>query len=406
MEKDRPMKRILALILVATLPTLAADISPGLSIGTGANQIQDGQRLTSAKLLQLVSDATIQTAFYTGKVGQSNLVGSDTILVVSGSSGTFHKLTGNQALLQNYHLITDQSVYSTLGGYATFLLYDPTNGVFGQINLSNLLNGGAQFVTVSNLVWMANGTNNLRAPGTTPDPTSTNLQPYFLMWTANSGTGGRALPFSNLLNSAAGYIGTNLEPKYVFAQMFIPSSFYYTNSLTNIWGFTNIVPITNLYFGTNTLLFTNNQTVQALTNTDTLPIRSVKQGNTNTTVTLEALQQWLLTNAPAPTVYQATNGSTLAAGTFTFNHAFGFTPTDVRAVFLCVSNQTPWVEGDELSFANVFDNGGSAPRVGCWANSSNVVVGLYATGLRVATGTSTFTDLTAARWKIKVIAKP
>ena len=396
------MKHIIALLLALALPALATDISPGLSIGTGSGQIQDGQRLTSAKLLQLVSDATIQPIFYTGKVGQSNLVAGDTLLVVSGASGTFHKLTGNQALLQNYHLITDQSVYTTLAGYNKFLIYDPTNNVFGQISFSNLMASGSSSINVSNILWAYMGTNYLSEFVGLPDPQSTNAQPYSLVWQSNGVP--QYLTFSNMLKGASFYLGTVLQVPYVYQDVFRPYSLYTTNNATNIWGFTNIVAITNLYEGTNTLLFTNNVNYPMLTNVDTIPIHSTKQGS-NTTVTLGALAQYIYTNAPN-SFYVGTNTNGLAAGVLTFTHGLNLMPSRVRPVFLCVSNDGVFVNGDELDVDQIRSTTGDL-RLNYWSRTNTVTFAIYSTSsMNVATNSSQNMALTPARWNVKLYASP
>jgi hypothetical protein len=399
--------RILTFILILfTVAAQATDISPGLSIGTGSGQIQDGQRLTSAKLLQLVSDATIQPVFYTGKVSQTNLVAGDTLLVVSGSSGTFHKLSGNQALLQNYHLITDQSVYSTVAGYDTFLLYDPTNGVFGQVAYSNLIASGAASIIVSNLVFATSGTNNL-PPFGEPNPTSTNNQPFNLIWDTNGVPS--AVAYSNMLNGMVGTLGTNKLVPHVYREVFRPYSLYLTNNLTNVWGFTNIVAITNTTFGTNTLLFTNAPNWASLTNADTIPIHSVKQGS-NTTVTLGALSSFILGSSTNTYTGSSTNGS-LSFNREVFAHGLGAKPSRVRGVLLCVTNEGTFIAGDEVDIVGVYNSGATRP-FSLTANATNVIVGQYYYPGQAGTTTDTATNSIASHsfgtlnWRFKIYAAP
>jgi len=396
------MRNTLTLLLSLALPALATDITPGLSIGTGANQIQDGQRLTSAKLLQLVSDASIQPVFYTGKVSQTNLVAGDTMLVVSGSSGTFHKLNGNQALLQNYHLITDQSTYTTVAGYDLFLLYDPTNGVFGKVAFSNLIASSAGSVIVSNLVFATTNGQNLPLYGSVPDPTSTNNQPFTMIWDTNGNP--CSITYSNFLNGMVGNLGTNKLVPHVYRQVFQPQTLLSTNLATNIWGFLGVTPVTNLYFGTNTLLFTNNITVTALVAGDLIPFQDEQQ-HTNNTMTLGALLAWF-TNAVPVTSYVSTNTNFLSTVTRTFTHGLGVTPTQVRAVLLCFTNDSPFVAGDEVSIEGLLRSSYTVGNYSLTANSSNIVIRCYSASPAIPTGSGTDMNPTAANWRYKVYARP
>lgn len=104
--------------------------------------------------------------------------------------------------------------------------------------------------------------------------------------------------------------------------------------------------------------------------------------------------------------YTGTAAATLAAGVQTFAHGLGVTPSRVRVVLLCTTNQSPWTANDELDIAGVFDSGGSAPQIAVYANSTNVKVTLYSTGLRATSATSTYVTLTAGSWKVKVYAEP
>lgn len=106
-----------------------------------------------------------------------------------------------------------------------------------------------------------------------------------------------------------------------------------------------------------------------------------------------------------PGEYTSTTAGTIAAGLSTFAHGLGVVPRFVRAVFICTTNQAPWVVGDEIDVDGLFDNSGQAPRVSVWANATNVVVAVYGTDIRVVSATATFTNLTAGSFKIKVHAR-
>ena len=392
------MNKLIALLLAAALPLLASDISPGLSLGTGSGQISDGQRLTSAKLLQLVSDATIQPIFYTGKVGQSNLVAGDTLLVVSGASGTFHRLTGDQALLKNYHLITDQTVYSTIAGYDAFLLYDPTNNVFAQVAFSNLMASGALHVVVSNLVFATTNGQKLPLYGSLPDPTSTNNAPFTVVWDTNGVPS--SLAYSNFIDGMVGTLGSNKLVGAVFRELFLPETLYATNNATNIWGWTNVVPVTNLFFGTNSALFTNNLTVRALTNSDTFPFRSKLQGDTNNTVTLDALTQWMSNNI-APT-YVFTNAIPGSSGIVTNAHGLGAIPLGYRVFLQCSNFNLGYGPGDLIDVSS----GHSA--LGTSADGTNVYVHqVNSATINVIPKTGgAFAAISNGTWRLKTIVRP
>lgn len=278
------MKTIaLIVIILATLIRLEAqDVSPGITF-------TDGQRLTAAQLGQLVSLATINTTFYTTKVSQGAPVSGDTFLVYSASSGTFHKLTAQSLLYGNTGIIANQTPYSTMSDYSTFLFYDPTNLWLGQITKSNLARVISSGVTVSNLVlWTTNGSNVPVYP-IAFSADSTNNQLNILVFDTNGVP--NYITASNFLAQVYDYQFTNRYENYVYRQMFLPWTLYNTNTtdFTNAWGTKTNFPITSLYM-TNAYNPTN--TTPQILPTDTIPFYSGGQ-QTNTTVTVDAIYSYM-----------------------------------------------------------------------------------------------------------------
>jgi hypothetical protein len=261
---------------------------------------------------------------------------------------------------------------------------------------------GALNIVVSNLVFATTNGQKLPLYGSLPDPTSTNNQPFNLIWNTNGNP--CSIAYSNLINGMVGYLGTNKLVPYVWTEVFSPYNLYSTNNgLTNIWGWTNVAAITNLYFGTNSLPFTNNTLYPALTNTDRLPIQSELQ-HSNTTVTLEALRQWMQTNSFVSS-YVGTNTNGLSAGVFTFAHGLGVVPKQVRAVLLCVTNDGTFKTNEELSVEGVIQTGSSSPNYSVKVNVSNITVVIQGANGRVHTNTAIST-LTDNRWWLKTYASP
>ena len=264
-----------------TLGLFAQELSPGYTF-------TDGQRLTAAQLGQLVSLATVQTAFYTDKSYQGAPANGDLFLVYSASSGTFHKLTAASLLYTNYAIISSQVQYATAIKAATFLFYDPTNMVFGQISLSNLSQVVSSGIQFSNVVLY--NTNGLQLPIYNTTLTATNNPLYVVVFDTNGVPS--ALTLSNVFSAYQAYIYTNWTVPWVYKQIFTPWSFYGTNAnFTNAWGTQIPFAITNLAMtGTN---------LNTLTDTDTVPVASGMQ-QTNTVLSLYALYQYLTNKNALP----------------------------------------------------------------------------------------------------------
>lgn len=265
------------------------DITPGMTF-------VDGQRLTAAQLGLLVSGASINTSFYTGKTAQTNLNPTDIILVYSAASGTFHKLTGSQALFQNPALIYTQPLYSSVQNTNYYVLgYDSTNGVLFQVNITNVLAGASPFIIASQL----NFSNTITAyTPAQPDP---NYQTNALQLVCFDTNGiPHSITVSNLMHSFFSPVATNEMP-FVYNQIFKPASFYGTNATPNVWLASTNFAITSLFTTNSAGVPTN---VPTLADSDTVPIGSSQQF-TNTTATLQAIYQYLTNKNTLPPYTQA-----------------------------------------------------------------------------------------------------
>ena len=90
------------------------------------------------------------------------------------------------------------------------------------------------------------------------------------------------------------------------------------------------------------------------------------------------------------------------------NHGLGATPSQVRWVLVCKTNDASYAEGDEI--AALFGDGeASTYSVGViWgANSTNVFVTIRDTAFNLLNkSTGEFASATPARWRLKVYCKP
>lgn len=139
------MKKLLSILFAALCLNCH-----GQQLVAGQNFV-DGQRLTAAQLMALVNLAVIQPLFYSGQVSQTNMQPGDTVLVLSGASGTFHKVTGSGLLFQNYQLISGQSGITSLPGYDQFIVYDPSNNVFHATTASVIASNSVAAFGFTNL---------------------------------------------------------------------------------------------------------------------------------------------------------------------------------------------------------------------------------------------------------------
>jgi hypothetical protein len=272
----------------------ASDITTGESF-------VDGQTVHASDLNAMVNNATINPTFVSGKPIQTVPTAADYFLFYSPASGILERET-LQAILSSPLPYTQPfyTVYTNLPSNVSnnvfFPMYDPTNKVMAQISLPYLAPLLSQFVDVSSLDF----SNTLTAYSPLPDPQNTNNQVQFMIW----GTNGvpYSLTYSNLLQGVIPVLGTNYLVGYTYNDSFAPWAnygyAYPTNTgLTNVWGtYTNIFPITNLFFMNNTYTTTN--PVPTLLPADTIPINSGAQ-HTNTTATLTSIYQFVTNQNPS-----------------------------------------------------------------------------------------------------------
>ena len=178
------MKKFILFLFLATA-TLAQDINPGISFA-------DGQRITAAQLLQLVNQATINPAFYTAKIIQTQVNTNDVILVYSPSSGVFHQVAGS-ALLSNPSIITG-SAAGTPEAVDQFLFYSIGSAALKNVTSSNLAIALLPWLPINSFVYT--NLTNWSGPFV---PSQTNNQPYFLVWDTNGVPKGQSL--SNLYSA-------------------------------------------------------------------------------------------------------------------------------------------------------------------------------------------------------------
>lgn len=275
--------------ILAGLSLVASSVF-GQQITPGYTPV-DGQRLTAANLLQLVNQAVINTAFYSGQVSaNTNLQATDILLVLS-SGGQYHKLLGS-GIISNPSFITSAPISTNPPGYALFPFYDTNQQSLYQVNETNFAYSISPLLVVSNLSFAAtnSGSTNTFVQDlqtyTQPLVTSSNLNPaQFLVW----GTNGQPATISY----------AQLMP-YTWTNLFSPWSVYQTNASTNAWGYYTNFPITNLFF-TNSVLPTNTPSISnivTLASSDTFPVNAASQG-TNTTATLGALFQYITNQNPS-----------------------------------------------------------------------------------------------------------
>jgi len=344
-RKFENMKKIalIAIVLAALIRLDAQDLTQGITF-------TDGQRLTAAQLGQLVNLATINTTFYTTKVSQGAPVSGDVFLVYSASSGTFHKLTAQSLLYGNTGIIANQTPYSTVSDYSSFLFYDPTNLWLGQITKSNLASVISSGIVFSNLVlWTTNGSKVPVYP-IAFSAGSTNNQLNILVFDTNGVPS--YITASNFLAQIYDYQFTNRYENYVYRQMFLPWTLYSTNTtdFTNAWGTKTNFPITSLYL---TNAFNPTNTTPQILPTDTIPYNSGGQ-QTNTTVTVGAIYSYLtnLNTLPAYSIARANfsgNVNQTRLSTSLFNTAQG------------LLNTTNSISTNSITAISFLANGGTIP---------------------------------------------
>ena len=142
------MKTLITFLLLAV--SIAVSQAQDLTAGI---VFQDGQRITAAQLGQLVTGATIQPNFYNNKVSQPSVLPTDTLLVYSAASGTFHRVLAT-GIFTNAYIVSSQPIYASAlntNDPYTFLGYDTTNNSLFQISSSNLVSSLSPWIAVSSL---------------------------------------------------------------------------------------------------------------------------------------------------------------------------------------------------------------------------------------------------------------
>lgn len=377
----------LGLLLAAVVS--AGDITPGRTWVTG-------EQVTAAKMNDFLNSASINSTFYTSRTTSTAPGGAEVIIFYDSSAQAFRKITLD-GLLQRTNLITDLTPATSLATNDVFMVV--SGGELTSVTFSNVAISVTPYVSVTASNFALS---NLSAQAVF-NPTLTNSTVYFLTWT-NDWTGTNWGPFRrlsapDLLTSYVPNLGTNAMLPYTWAQVFKPETLYRTNNYTNAWGYTNVVAITNLtHPGTNTA---------TLVAADTIPIGSTQQG-TNTTVTLGALSQYI-TNGMGQFV---TAEYDIASGRTATNHNLGTTPTWVRWVLVCKTNDVGYSAGEEVAVTSFWDaTGFSTPPFSVGASSTNIFAVFISSGagnLETVNGTNgtASTGITKVRWRLKGYARP
>ena len=97
-----------------------------------------------------------------------------------------------------------------------------------------------------------------------------------------------------------------------------------------------------------------------------------------------------------------------AAGTlFNTNHSLTTTPTKVRAVLVCKTNDLDWTAGQEVGLESVYNSGGGSP-FNVAVNTTHLAVtanaGFNSHAMINTSGNGV--NITTVRWRIKVYASP
>jgi hypothetical protein len=110
---------------------------------------------------------------------------------------------------------------------------------------------------------------------------------------------------------------------------------------------------------------------------------------------------------PGPSSFTGTAAGTLAAGSTSFTHALGSKPpaNKVRVTLICTTAEASWAVDDEIMADGVTRNGSSFANYSITINATTIVVRAYSAQPQVAEAANTLTALTAANWKLKVVAE-
>jgi len=323
----------------------------------------DGQKINASQLHQLVDNATIPATFITAKTTHSFPANADYFLMSSG--GVLYKVT-------YANIIANPLMLTGLAGDIPkstdlMMFYSQTNNDLRSVSITNLYKNASSNINVSYLSY--GGTNGYVLSNWTGSfyGFQTNNHPQTLWWGTNGIPYQQSL--SNLETIFASDLGTNRNIPYVNKQLFYPWLVYGTNSTTNGFGYVTNFPITSIIVS-NAATGTNG--LATLSTNDTFPLFSTIQG-TNTTLTLNALAQYFVTNY-APTNYIFTGTNNITAGTWTTNfaHNLGYTPSYVRWSMVCVATNATYVTNDEVDISSFVASG---TRIfSFWYNSSNIYI--------------------------------
>ena len=334
----------------------AADINAGITF-------QQNSTYQAADFNNLVGLASINSQFYSSKSVGTVSPATDYILLLSGS-GSFYKSTWLSAIQSPSLISTLSSGIPATNDLFMYYSQSSTNAL-QNVNFTNLLK---DFTTNLNpsLLSYGNGTNYYISNWPTAfAPNQTNNQPQFLVW----GTNGVAYQqsYSNIVQNAMPYIGTNLNIPYVNKQIFNPWLVYGTNSTTNGFGYVTNFPITSIIVS-NAATGTNG--LATLATNDTVPLFSTVQG-TNTTLTLNALAQYFVTNySPTNLVFTGTTNITTGTWTTNFAHNLPYTPTYVRWSLVCAGTNATYTTNDEVDISAIVSSG--TRTFSFWYNSTNI----------------------------------
>ncbi len=367
------------LFLLLSLSVSAQEINPGLTF-------TDGSRLTAAQLGLLVSQATIQPAFYTDKGSQTNIATTDILLVYSPASGSFHQVSAALGLYANTLLITAQSP----GNPSTndlLLWYSVSNNVLYKATFLNALqtnlnyafgvstNYATNSVPMTNDWIMGVSSGIYKGAGTNLTGGTREFRTVLSMFQEGMG---QSTPTNLPVSSSP----TNSD-----------SSLAWTTTDNTNWTASRITReglLTNLTSLTVTNALNTNSAVQPSTN---LYFEAIAVGvNTNGQPTgtnivgrfdLLSLKSWL-TNFFTPTAsatnFVSTNLPVTGIGSLlTVPHNLGTNPAFVRGVLVCVTNDaaTGWTTNREIDIGLVSENGSGSAYIqayGISADATNIYV--------------------------------
>lgn len=386
-------------VLLACIGVRASDIS------AGGSSFVDGQKLTAAQLNALVGQATILPSFFTGQVAApSNLQSSDLILTVN-NSGQFRKMAGSQ-VISAPAFFTNSAISTNFQPYSFVIYWNPSNSTVFQIAGSNLGFAISSNIVPTNIPFSTAGVNQLLPYTNIPAASNTTFQMLLPVYDTNNGVL-FSLSFTNFVAAEASQLGSNNLIPWIYSNVFVPQIVVKSNATTNFWQFFQNFPVTNLTMtNTNGVVITN----RTLVGTDAFPVNSGPQG-TNTTVTLDTIQQYIQTNNPA---IQGRFTSALFALPAVNNvvtnvpHGLGTTPHFVRWVLVNQTNEFGYTNGDEVDISGFDGNQGHGFTGG--ADATNVFLMINAnSGASVELSrrdTGAYQSITLNRWKARCYAAP